>query len=123
MQAVQIGEAADVGIADENLRYAALPGKLLHFGKGFGASVYADFVDFGDAQRMQQLFGHGAVGAERACVHRNGLHDCFQSSNGVHYMGIWFILQYLKSAILPESLFSGSEGCLPPMCQNAVFKV
>jgi len=38
-------------------------------------------------------------------------------------MGIWFILQYLKSAILPESLFSGSEDRLPPMCQNAVFKV
>lgn len=41
--------------------YCTMAKKLLHFGKGFGAAIDADFVDFGDAQRMQQLSGQRSI--------------------------------------------------------------
>ena len=85
MQAVQIGEAADVSVADENLRDAALAGTALHLCKIFGIAVDADFIYFAYAQGGEQLFGHRAIGAGRACIHGYGLHGYFLFSFSALY--------------------------------------
>ena len=82
-----------MGIADKNLRHAALAGKLLHFGKNFWIAVDADFVDFFHTHRLQQPFRHGAVRAIWTGINSNGLHDFFQNTNVYDYMGISVILQ------------------------------
>jgi hypothetical protein len=70
----QIIAAADVGVADEDLRHRAPAGQLHHLRALRRFEVDADFVDVADPTLLQQRLGADAVRASLRQVHANGLH-------------------------------------------------
>src|ERR1017187_4334366 len=70
----QLFAAADVRLADEDLRYGPAPRQADHCVALAGPLVDADLADRLDAALAQQRFGAQAIRARRRAVHPDGLH-------------------------------------------------
>src|SRR5688572_16834409 len=59
----QVIAAADVGVADEDLRHGAPLGGVHHRDAGLGVAVDADLLDLFDALGLEDLLGSNAIRA------------------------------------------------------------
>src|SRR5687768_13622020 len=70
----QVIAAADVRVADEDLRHGAPLGDVHHRDPGLRIAVDANFLDLFDALGFENLLRANAVGADGGGVHLDGLH-------------------------------------------------
>ena len=70
----QIVATANMGLADEDLRYGALTGNLHHLDALSAVQINPDLFNFNHAAFQEQLFGTNAVWTNGGGVHLDGLH-------------------------------------------------
>src|SRR6266581_568156 len=69
IEGIEFVAAADVGIADEDLRHGAPSGPFHHLAAPDRLEIDADLVDSRDALALEQLLGADAIGADRRAIH------------------------------------------------------
>src|SRR5487761_2550054 len=72
----QIVETADVNLADIDLRHGAPAGFLYHLVAACRVEVDADFLDLGDAFRLEQHLGALTERTHGGAVHADRRHEC-----------------------------------------------